>query len=36
MEIGVRMYFDLGAFRIAGEYGALEEDIHISFIIKLY
>ena len=32
---GVRMYFDLGALRIGEEYIALEEDIHISSIIRL-
>ena len=32
---GVRMYFDLGALRIGEEYVALEEDIHISSIVRL-
>ena len=32
---GVRLYFDLGALRIHGEYVALEEDIHISSIVRL-
>ena len=32
---GVRLYFDLGAIRINGEFIAMEEDIHISAIVKL-
>ena len=35
MQNGVRIYFDLGALRIAGEYVAPEEDVQISYIIKL-
>ena len=35
MQNGARMYFDLGALKIGNEYIALEEDIHISSIIRL-
>lgn len=35
MQNGVRIYFDLDALRIGEEYVALEEDIHISSIIRL-
>ena len=32
---GVRLYYDLGALRLKGEYVSLEEDIHISSIVRL-
>lgn len=32
---GVRMFFDLGALKVGQEYIALEEDIHISSIVRL-
>lgn len=35
MQNGVRMYFDLGALKIGKEYVALEDDVHISSIIRL-
>ena len=32
---GVRLYFDLGALRINSEFIALEDDIHISSLVRL-
>jgi hypothetical protein len=33
---GVRLYFDLGYLRINNTYVRLEEDIHISSLLRLY
>lgn len=36
LENGVRIYYDLGCIRVKGQYVPLQEDIHISSVVRLH